>query len=115
MLLVKHWKGVEPVKIETEEAKAIKYSLISAKDGAPNFAMRLFILPKDGKTPFHSHDWEHEIYIIKGKVKLKGKDKTWELGEGHAIYVPPNELHGMENIGDEEARILCMVPLKGDK
>ena len=38
--------------------------LVSDKDGAPNFALRMFEVGVGGFTPYHQHDWEHEIFIF---------------------------------------------------
>ena len=39
---------------------------LSAKDGAPNFAMRFFEVNPGGNTPLHNHPYEHEIYVMEG-------------------------------------------------
>ena len=44
--------------------------LISTEDNAPNFIMRLFHVEPGGHTPYHSHDWEHEVFITDGKGVL---------------------------------------------
>jgi quercetin dioxygenase-like cupin family protein len=35
--------------------------------GAPNFVMRLFEIDPDGYSPFHTHAWEHEVFVLEGE------------------------------------------------
>lgn len=86
--------------------------LIKREDGAPNFAMRYFELEPEAKSPHHSHDWEHEVFILngQGKVFCDGQEKT--LSEGYVVYVPPKSIHHFENIGESTLRFLCLVPHK---
>ncbi len=86
--------------------------LISEKDGAPNFAMRLFEVKPDGYTPYHSHKWEHEVFILEGKGNLVLEDKTIPLNKGDAVLVPGEETHQFKNASKESLRFLCMVPNK---
>jgi len=41
---------------------AKKRVLIGPAQGARNFVMRLFTLEEGGCSPYHTHDWEHEVY-----------------------------------------------------
>ena len=40
--------------------------LITKAEGAPRFAMRVFTLEPAGHTPYHAHEWEHEVYVLAG-------------------------------------------------
>ena len=46
--------------------------------GAPNFTMRHFEVAPGGRTPFHAHPWEHEVYVLSGtgKVRQKGGERA---------------------------------------
>ena len=103
------WKEVEPIIYDSEDAKAFKRVLIKTE----NYVMRLFTLPKGGFTPFHSHDWEHGVFVLKGKIKLKGESEEHILEKGYFAFVPPNEKHGFENVGEGEAKFICVIPSKG--
>jgi quercetin dioxygenase-like cupin family protein len=41
--------------------------LITKEMGAPNFVMRLFEIDPDGYSPFHTHAWEHEVFVLEGE------------------------------------------------
>jgi len=84
--------------------------LISEKDGAPNFAMRLFEVKPDGYTPYHQHKWEHEVFILEGKGSLILKEKTFPLNKGDAVFVPGEEHHQFKNASQENLIFLCLVP-----
>jgi len=108
-----HYKNVE---LETPNVEGIKDTkvrwLISKKDGANNFAMRIFEIKPGGYTPFHQHDWEHEVFILKGKGVTKDKDKETSFKQGDVFFVPPMEWHQFKNTGDELLRFICLIPYK---
>lgn len=85
--------------------------LIDDKNGAPTFAMRHFIVEPKGHTPLHSHDWEHEVYILEGKGKIQYEQKEADISKGDAVFIEPNQLHQFRNTGDEPLKFICMVPL----
>lgn len=87
--------------------------LITHKDGAPNFSMRLISVNKGDSTPYHSHDYEHEIFVVSGKCKVTIGDNVREAVEGDFIFIPPNTNHGMT--ATDDMRIICIVPIKAAK
>ncbi|MCK5309785.1 MAG: cupin domain-containing protein [Thermoplasmata archaeon] len=86
--------------------------LISDKDGAENFAMRVFTVQPGGNTPHHQHDWEHEIFILEGQGILRSGDIKKPLKPGDFIFVKPMEWHQMINESDEIFRVICLIPYK---
>ena len=71
-----HYSEVEAEKVTVEGAKDVTVRwVISEDDGAPNFAMRIFEFKPDGHSPYHSHDWEHEIFILNddGHLTIDGQ------------------------------------------
>ncbi|MDP2945130.1 MAG: hypothetical protein Q8N86_02100 [Atribacterota bacterium] len=58
------YKEVKAEAVDFEDVKDVKVRwLISDKDNAPNFAMRLFEVGPGGHSPLHTHNWEHELFI----------------------------------------------------
>lgn len=93
--------------------KVDKEVLLGASEGVETFAMRRFTLDAGGHTPYHGHDWEHEIYVLAGKGKIKTGDGDKELGAGDTVYVPSGEEH--QFISDSEGfTFLCLVPKRGE-
>ena len=87
--------------------------LIAQKDGAPNFAMRLFEVQPGGHTPFHAHKGEHEIFIVEGAGQLNTEKGPVPLTPGVFAFVPEGEKHQFENTGDTVLKFLCIIPNRG--
>ncbi len=84
--------------------------LISKKDGAQNFAMRLFEVKPGGNSPLHQHEWEHEVFILEGEGELRGGLEARPLRPGDAVFVPADALHQFNNPGRKTLRFLCLIP-----
>lgn len=84
--------------------------LIDENDGAKNFAMRRFEIKPNGKVPIHNHPQNHEIYILQGAGIFFNQSEQIEVKPGDAIYIPPDEEHGINNIGKENLVFLCLIP-----
>jgi len=85
--------------------------LIDKNDGAKNYAMRQFEIKKGASVPLHGHPEDHEVYILKGKAKFyndRGQEEV--VKEGDVVYIPPNEKHGIENIGTGDLSFICIIP-----
>jgi quercetin dioxygenase-like cupin family protein len=111
-------KHVHYTKVELEEPteqgiKDIKVRwLISKKDGAENFAMRLFEVKPGGHSPLHQHDWEHEIFILEGSDIAKDKANEVSFKQGDIFFIKPMEWHQLVNTGKETLKFLCLIPYK---
>ncbi|MHA2005838.1 MAG: cupin domain-containing protein [Promethearchaeota archaeon] len=85
--------------------------LIDTNSGAKNFAMRRFEIIPGGNVPLHNHPEDHEIYILSGDGKFyddKGKEENVKSGD--VVYIPPNEKHGIDNLGNDNFVFICLVP-----
>ena len=80
-------------------------------EGAPTFVMRIFEIESGCGTPHHTHDWEHEMFVIVGQGVLKSGNTERPLGEGDVITVLANEQHSVLNAGKDMLRVICVVPL----
>ena len=100
-------KNYRELPVETTEVEGLTVRWGINKDqGATNFSMRLLELAPMKSTPMHTHDSEHEIYVLVGKGEVETPDKVVPIREGSIIYVAPNEVHKFNNTG---ASILRMV------
>jgi quercetin dioxygenase-like cupin family protein len=106
----KHVKA-EEVKEPGSKDVTLKW-LISEKDGAPNFAMRIFEVEPGGFTPYHKHSWEHEVFILQGRGVLVSEEKNLPLKKNDAVFVPPEESHQFRNDSDEKLTFICLVPIE---
>lgn len=89
---------------------AVKRVLIGPDQGAPNFIMRLFTLAQGGFSPYHTHPWEHEVFVLSGKGVVKGREAENPVSAGDFVFVPPNEEHQFLNSGKEPFEFLCIIP-----
>jgi quercetin dioxygenase-like cupin family protein len=106
------WKDVksEPVTMEGASGVRIRW-LINEGRGAKNFAMRVFELAREGHTPFHRHDFEHEVFVMEGKGKLTTDGGEKPLEPGDVVWVPPGDMHQFSNAGDGPFFFMCLVPI----
>jgi quercetin dioxygenase-like cupin family protein len=98
-------------KAADEGAVKLKVRWLITKDiGAPNFAMRLFEMQPGGNSPLHTHDWEHEVFILEGEGTVVGKEGEKKFKPGDAVFIRPNEKHQFKNTGKKLVKFLCLVP-----
>ena len=88
--------------------------LLSAEDGAPNFAMRRFVMGEGGGMPLHTNEVEHEQYVLCGRARVRIGEDTLELSANDAIYIPAGVPHSYEVI-EAPYEFLCMVPNAPDR
>jgi quercetin dioxygenase-like cupin family protein len=105
-----HYRDVE-AKDADEGASKLKVRWLITKDmGAENFAMRFFEMEPEGYSPFHSHPWEHEVFILEGEGIVVGGGEERKFRTGDVIFVPPNEKHQFKNTGETTLKFLCLIP-----
>ena len=83
--------------------------LIAKSEGAENFYMRQLNLDPNGSTPHHSHDWEHEVYVLSGSGKLVSESESYDLEPGMVCFVPGGDVHHFET-SDDSMSFLCLIP-----
>ena len=108
-----HYTEVDLEESDEEGIKDLKVRwLISKKDGAEKFAMRLFEIQPGGYSPLHQHDWEHEVFILEGNGVTKDKINEKPFKQGDVLFVPPMEWHQFVNSGEKPLKFLCLIPSK---
>ena len=88
------------------------FPMITKKDGAPDFAMRLFEIKPNGHTPKHSHDWEHEVFIVSGNGYILRGNENIVIEKEDFIFIPAGEIHQF-TAGDDGISFICVVPNRG--
>ncbi|AKI98049.1 cupin domain-containing protein [Kosmotoga pacifica] len=102
---------ITPQKFDNDKVKGVeKRVLIGKKLDAPNFVMRLFTVAPGGYSPKHSHNWEHEVYIVSGTVTVVTPEGEIKLEEGSFVYVPKNVEHQFRNDSTETLNFICVIP-----
>lgn len=110
MAIVRSARDVETKVMDGEARGVTMRVLLSPEDGARNFIMRLFSVEPGGRTPLHSHPWEHEVFVLAGNGIVVSESGENSIEPGSAVYISPGEKHCFRNTGREELRFICVVP-----
>lgn len=89
--------------------------LITKDIGAEHFAMRMFEVKPEGYTPLHSHEWEHEVFVLEGEGVVVGGGGEEKIKPGDVIFMPGNETHQFKNTCGGKLRFLCLIPYLDEK
>lgn len=109
-MLIKDYKKVPAAEVE-QGAEGVKIRRIFVDDdGACNFHMRAFEVEPGGHTPLHTHEWEHEVFVLKGNGTVTSEKGQHEFKNGDAIFVPGNERHQFQNTGETTLEFICIIP-----
>jgi quercetin dioxygenase-like cupin family protein len=114
-MLIRNIDNVERTPVQMDGVNGATMAvMVGRADRAPNFALRQFEVAPGGNTPRHSHDYEHEVYVVSGSgtVLLEGEYRP--VRGGDVIYVPADEEHQFRASADESLRFLCIVPMSRD-
>lgn len=108
------WDGVEeePYRGGGASEGSCRSVLIGPKDGAQHFAIRYFEIPPRGQSSFEDHHHDHGVVVLRGRARVLLGWDVHEVGRGDAVYIPSNEQHQFETIGDEPFGFLCVIPSK---
>ena len=87
---------------------------IGANVGAPNFYLRVIDVEPGSATGYHEHAWEHEVFVLQGKGKVRLADREVEIEKDMCVFVEPNEIHQFINVGDVTLRFICVIPKPED-
>ncbi len=88
--------------------------LLGPGDGAPNFAMRRFIMDEGGGMPLHTNAVEHEQYVLRGRARVQIAGDVHEVSEGNVLYIPAGAPHDYQVI-EAPFEFLCVVPNREDR
>lgn len=85
--------------------------LVEADDANGSVAMFECVVPARARMPApHSHDaFEETIYGLSGVTTWTLDGRVMELGPGDALCIRRGVVHGFENLGDEDARVLAVA------
>ena len=96
---------------EVEGSSKLKLRWLNT-EGSEVFAVRHIEIEADGYSPYHSHPWEHEIYVLEGNGTALGERKPKSISTGDLISIPAGETHQIKNTGKNTLKALCMIPRK---
>ena len=108
------WEGVEdePYRGGGTSEGSCRRVIIGPKEGSRHFAIRYFEIPPRGQTSFEHHLHDQGVVILRGRARVLLGWEMHEVGPGDAVYIPSDEQHQFENLGDEPLGFLCVIPSK---
>ena len=74
--------------------------------------MRLFEMEAGGRSPLHSHNWEHEVFILEGEGMVVGGQEEKKFKVGDVIFIPSNEKYQLKNNSKKACMFLCLISYK---
>lgn len=85
--------------------------LVEAEDSGGTVTVFECDVPAAAQMPApHSHDgFEETIYGLRGRITYTVDGTAHEIGPGDAICVPRGAIHGFQNAGTEDARMLAIA------
>jgi mannose-6-phosphate isomerase-like protein (cupin superfamily) len=92
------------------ERKGLLSYVLLQEDDFPDTKLAITwvdIKPGSGQR-LHKHFPEQVYVIIKGKGRMRVGKEEQEVGEGDLIYIPPNTIHGIKNLLNEELTYLSV-------
>lgn len=111
--VLKHSSAVEaqPVAAGTGTKRQV---LLDERDGAPNFALRRFIMEAGGGMPRHTNTVEHEQFVLRGRARISIGDRVYDVGPQDVLFIPAGAPHSYEVV-EAPFEFLCIVPNAPDR
>jgi quercetin dioxygenase-like cupin family protein len=120
------------VEYETVDAARglSKRVLVGEEDGAPNLAIRRFVLEAGAEVPEHTNEVEHEQYVLEGEYTVgidsegpagprvnggAANEQEYTVEAGDSLFIPAGTVHWYHNEGDEPGAFICAVPTGDDE
>lgn len=106
-----HYTHIEAIPVIKFGSTHTTIRVLIKEDQAHQMLMRRFEIAPGGTIGVHQHAWEHEMFVLEGKMDLTNlNDQKEEVQAGEFIYMPPNEDHGYRNESSERTVFICMIP-----
>lgn len=110
-----HYTDVPPDPVGEAGASGLTVRwVITEEDGAENFSMRVFEMAPGGSSPFHSHPWEHEVFILEGEGLVVTGDGELAISQGDVLFIPPGYRHQLTNSSNDRLAFVCLIPIPAE-
>ncbi|MFW6435841.1 MAG: cupin domain-containing protein [Halovenus sp.] len=104
--------GYEPLDAAEGLSKGV---LVDDSHGAPNVALRRFVLDAGATVPKHTNEIEHEQHVLAGEYVVGIEGEEYTVAAGDTIHIPAGAVHWYRNDSDGEGVFLCAVPTGDDE
>ena len=71
-----------------------------------SYSCRVMRFEKDGSTAIHSHEREHVVAVLKGKVRIESESEMVELTSDNVVVVSPYARHRFVNLDNCDSVIM---------
>jgi mannose-6-phosphate isomerase-like protein (cupin superfamily) len=68
------------------------------------------VVPSGHQTGVHAHNGDEHHVVLSGRFRMTQGDHVVEIGPGDYLAWDPAVPHDVENVGDEEGRLLIIYP-----
>jgi quercetin dioxygenase-like cupin family protein len=104
------WEGIEAQAYDDPSLNGVrKHDLIGEAEGARQYRVRYFEVPPGSRTARERHAHDHGVMIVAGRARVTLGEQIHEVAEGDVVYVPGEELHCFEALGEEPLGFVCVV------
>lgn len=101
-----HYTSIEPYT--TKDGSIIRELIHPNQNGNYNQSLAEAFVPVGIKTLLHKHHESEELYhITQGNGLMTLDEQQFKVGMGDTVCIPPGTAHCIENIGENELKILC--------
>ena len=111
-MLVKNTHEIEAAAVK--DGIGVAKKVLIAREDAPHFEMRSFIIQPGGKMPNHINKVEHEQYVLRGQAQVSIGDEIFDVQQGDVLFIPAGIPHWYMNTGTDAFEFICVVPNKPD-
>lgn len=82
--------------------------LVSARDGSERLYLGEQWLAPGDEVRLHTHALEEILVFLAGAGEATLGDRVVPVGAGVSLHIPPGEVHGFRNTGQDELRLLVI-------
>jgi quercetin dioxygenase-like cupin family protein len=111
--LLRRAEDIEYEAVDAAEGMK-KGVLVGPEHGAPNLAIRRFVLEGGAEVPKHTNDIEHEQYVLEGEYVVGIGDEEHTVSAGDSLLIPAGTVHWYRNESDQQGSFICAVPTGDD-
>lgn len=112
--LVRRAKDIEYESVDAADGMS-KGVLVSEDHGAPNVALRRFVLDPNATVPEHTNEIEHEQHVLSGQYVVGIGEEEYTVTAGDTIHIPAGAVHWYRNEGSQPGVFICAVPTGDDE
>jgi ribulose-bisphosphate carboxylase large chain len=107
---------VQRYKEATEHHCGVSRAVLVGGSGEKTrFQVRYFEVAPGGFSTLERHRHEHAVVVLRGEGEVRLADGWHAIGFGDTVYVAPDEVHQLRNVGGEAFGFLCIVDSERDR